>query len=135
MGIVHIIVTSETTKVRDETLTRGHTVVMECPTLPLGQTEGYFQLGILKVPRSKGRRTLDAVEVIIESGLLGKEERTRNTLEVHIVLEIVLKGQFDELQGFFLLQQILEDRLVLIHDFLGRETSERIFNVECSGHD
>lgn len=134
VGKVDIIVTSETAKVGDKTLTRGHAVVVESPTLPLGQAEGYFELDILKVARGKGRGAFDTVEVVIESRLLGEEERTRNTLEVDVFLELILKGQLDELQGFFLLQQVLEDGLVLVHDFLGRETSQRVFGVKRSGH-
>ena len=67
MGEIHIIIATQTTEIRHDTLTGLESVVMEGPTLPLGQREGNFQLDILKVTRSKRRGTLDAVQVVVES--------------------------------------------------------------------
>lgn len=64
---VDIIVTTETTKVRNNALTGLDAIIMECPALPLGKAKGDLQLGILKVARGKGGRSFDAVEVVVET--------------------------------------------------------------------
>lgn len=134
VGKVNVIVTTQTTKVRDETLTGFHAVVVKGPTLPLGQTERHFELDVLEVPGSKGSRALDTIEVVVKARLLGQEERARYALEVDVLLEFAFEGGLDELQSFFLSQKVLEDGGVLVHDFFGRETSQRVFGIESSSH-
>lgn len=134
MSKVAIIIASETAKVRDHTLSRSHTVVVKGPALPLGKTEGNFQLDILKVPRGKGGGTFDAIEIVVESRSLRDKEGTGHTLKVDVLLELVFKRLLDETKRLFLGEKIFEKRLILVHYLLGWETGEGVFGVERGGH-
>ena len=107
MGEVNIVVTSKTAEISDNSLSGGDLVVVESPTLPLGQREGNFKFDILEIAGSKGCWTLDSVQVVIETGALCQEHWARNTLKIDICLELIFEGSLDEEQGLFLFQQIL----------------------------
>jgi len=106
-----------------------------CPTLPLGQGERNLQLDILEVTRREGRRTLDTVQVVVETGALGDEKRARNTLKVDVLLEVRLKGRLDGQEGFLLLELVFNGRGVAgFENVHGRKASKRRFAVESGCH-
>ena len=134
MGEVNIVITAKTTEVGHKTLSRSHAVVVESPALPLGKGERYFKLNILKVTRSERGRAFDTIEVIVEARALREEKRARNTLKVDIGLELVFESLLDEAESFLLVEEVLEDRLVVIQHLLGRKAGKGIFRVESSSH-
>jgi hypothetical protein len=135
VGKVDVIVTSETAKVGNNSLSSGNIVVVKSPTLPFGQGEGDLQLDIFKVARSKGGGTLHSIQVVVESRALGQEHGTRYTLEVDVGLELVFKGRLDEGQGFFLFQKTLNRRFVAVFEYmLGWEPGQWFLGVEGGSH-
>ena len=67
MCIVHIIITSQSPKVGDNTFTSLDAIIMKCPSLPLGKRKGYLEMHSWEVTWFKGCWTFYAIEVIVEA--------------------------------------------------------------------
>ena len=63
VGEIDIIVATKTTEISDETLAGFDAVVMESPTLPLGQREGNLQMSAGEITRLESSRALSALNI------------------------------------------------------------------------
>jgi hypothetical protein len=107
---VDIVITPQTTEVGNNSLTGLDVVIVKSPTLPLGQGEGYLEVNTGEVTWFECSGTLHPVEIVVEAGGTGYEERGRDADEVHILLEIFLESGLGEEKGLLELKTILEDR-------------------------
>mmetsp|Transcript_14363 Transcript_14363/g.21093 ORF Transcript_14363/g.21093 Transcript_14363/m.21093 type:complete len:238 (+) Transcript_14363:418-1131(+) len=67
MGVIDIVIAAKSAHIGDDALSCGYIVVIERPALPLGKREGYLELDVLVIAGGEGGRTLDSVEVVVES--------------------------------------------------------------------
>lgn len=85
MGEIDIIITSQSTKVRDDALTGLDTIIMKSPTLPLGKREGYLKMSAGEITWFKRRGAFYTIEIIVESGCTCDKERCRDADEVDVL--------------------------------------------------
>ena len=60
---IHIIITSQSTKVGNNPFPGLNSIIMKCPTLPLGKREGNLQMGTGEITRLESSRTLGALNI------------------------------------------------------------------------
>mmetsp|Transcript_34976 Transcript_34976/g.73777 ORF Transcript_34976/g.73777 Transcript_34976/m.73777 type:complete len:211 (+) Transcript_34976:642-1274(+) len=134
--VVHVVIASQSAEVGDDSLTGLDLVVVEGPSLPLGEAEGYLEVYSGEVAGFEGGGTFGSVEVIVEAGGAGDEERGGDANEVDVGLEVGFEGGLAEEEGFFELETVGEDRCVAaVEAVFRRESSKRIVAVEGASHD
>jgi hypothetical protein len=135
VGEVDVVVASETAEVGHNTLSGRYFVVVESPALPLGQRKGNLELDILEIAGSEGGGALSSVQVVVETRSLGQEHGARDTLKIHVCLELILEGGLDEGECLLFLEKTFDGRLVSVFEYgLGWETGHGFLGVESSSH-
>ena len=67
MGVVHIIIASQTTEVGNNPFAGLDFVIMKRPTLPLGKREGHLEMHSGEVTGFERGGTFGAIEIVVEA--------------------------------------------------------------------
>jgi len=135
VGEVDVVVASKTAEVGDDALPGLDFVVVEGPSLPLGEGEGDLEMHAGEIAGFEGGGAFDSVEVVVEAGGAGDEEWGRDADEVDVFLEVGFEGVLAEEESFFELETVGEDWFVItVEAVLRGEASEGIVAVECTSH-
>ena len=136
MGEIDIVFATKATKVRDKTISWGHAIIMESPTLPFRETEGNLEFHLSKITRSKLRGSFNSVQIILKSASFVKKHRAGHSLKIDLRLELIFEGCLTQTQSRLFFQQVLEDWGVAVrfHHMFGRKTWKRILGIVRSCH-
>ena len=86
-------------------------VLAQRPALPLGQRLHNLALRAVHGGNIKGDRALDAVQVIVETGVGAHEQRRGHALEIQRRAQILLKAPLDEFDGSLRLVDVQPGRV------------------------
>ena len=96
--VVDLFVAADGVHVGEQALADLEVVALERKTLPFGQRMNDLGIGA-DVGNVKGDGTLDAVEVVVQTGIFIHEQRSRNPAEIEGIAQIDLKIALDEFDG------------------------------------
>ena len=89
--IIELLIATNRVHVGIETLARLEAVLLQCHSLPLRQRMHDLDRLIRPPWNIEADRTLIAIQIIIETRALRHEKRRRNTAEIHLPTELLLK--------------------------------------------